>query len=67
MSDMSFAFPTSVSEQDYQALTQEMFAEIARLNQSMDDNRKEIELLKSESNLLKVETRAILATLGAAV
>ena len=48
------------TEADYEIAVKQMLAEIERLNQPMDNDRKEIERLRAE-------TRALLSTLGVAV
>ena len=67
MTDTTVTFQEPTSDADYQAAIQQMFTEIAFLNQKMEDDRRDIQRLKSETHLIKVETRAILASLGAPV
>lgn len=66
MSDVSTFSAVQTNAED-ESTYQQMLIEIEQLNGRMDQDRKEIERLKAESNLLKIETRAILATLGVGV
>ena len=55
--------PRTVAE--HKAAMEAMLAEMNRLNQKMEGDRREIERLKAESDVLKTETRTILAAMGA--
>ena len=59
--------PTPQNEIDDETTLKQIVLEIDHLNGQMAQDRKEIERLKAETDLLKVETRAILATLGVGV
>ena len=50
-----------------ETVLQQISAEMDYLNEQMARDRKEIERLQAETYRLKVETRAILATLGVGV
>jgi hypothetical protein len=67
MSDVPISFQEPTDDANYQVAIQQLHTEITRLNQKMEADREDIDRLKSETDLLKVETRAILATLGVAV
>ena len=66
MNDATTISALQTNTEDESTLKQ-MLIEIERLNGRMEQDREEIERLKADSNLLKVETRAILATLGVGV
>ena len=66
MNDVTTFSALQTNTEDESTLKQ-ILIEIERLNGRMEQDREEIERLKAESNLLKVETRAILATLGVGV
>ncbi len=55
------------TDAEYETALQQMKGELERLNRLMEQDRKDIDRLKAESDLLKIETRAILATLGVSV
>ena len=67
MTDSALTLKEPTTDPDYRAAIQLLHAEIALLNQKMAKDRTEITRLKSETDLLKVETRAILASLGTTV
>lgn len=67
MSDTSVTFQQPTTDPDYQAAIRQMFTEIAHLNKKMEDDRGDIQRLKSETDIIKAETRAILASIGALV
>ena len=67
MSDLSLSIQEPNKDPGYQEAIQQIHIEITRLNQKMDEDRIVINRLKTETELLKVETRAILADLGVAV
>ncbi len=67
MTDLTLADPDPTTEAEFEAAFKQMLQEMDRLNQQMEQDRKDIERLKCEADLLKIETRAILATLGVAV
>ena len=67
MTDATFTLQEPTNDADYRAAIQRMYTEIAFVNRKMEEDRKDILRLKSEADLLKVETRAILASFGAKV
>ena len=64
MSDIS-SQPAQQTNAEYETAFNQILVEIDCMNEKMAHNRKDIERLKNESDLLKVETRAILAAMGA--
>lgn len=59
--------PAPQSETEYETTLKQISVEIDYLNGLMAQDRKDIERLKAETDLLKIETRAILATMGVGV
>lgn len=59
--------PGVQTDAEEETVLQQISAEMDYLNEQMARDRKEIERLQAETNLLKVETRAILATLGVGI
>jgi predicted RNase H-like nuclease (RuvC/YqgF family) len=74
MKDSVSSHPTLETPADYEAAIEECLAEIRRLNEQMQNDRRDIERLKAETHALKTETqklkaetRASLTRLGAEV
>lgn len=59
--------PSLQTAAEYEAAVEQLLAEIRRLNEQMQDDRLDIERLRIETQMLKVETRAVLARIGAAL
>jgi peptidoglycan hydrolase CwlO-like protein len=49
---------------EYEAAMDQLLAEIQRLNQQMKEDQSAIDRLKTETETLKRETRALLASMG---
>ena len=71
MSDVTVRYSEPTSEAEYQAAMQSLIAEISRMNAQMQEEQHRIlrlkietEALRSETQHLRVETRAALARMG---
>jgi hypothetical protein len=67
MSDVISSRPTPRTTAEYRAAIEEMLAEMEALAQKMKRDQTEIDRLKAETAVIKEETRALLAAMGAAV
>ena len=65
MENTFFGFPEPKTEAESQAVTQQMFSEMYRLNETMRQDQIVIDQIKSETLRLKAETRATLDRIGA--
>jgi len=65
MENTFFGFPDPKTEAESQAVIQQMFSEMYRLNETMRQDRIVIDQIKSETLRLKAETRATLDRIGA--
>ena len=63
MNEKVFSQPTLEKDADYEAAIEQYLAEMRRLNEQMNNDRSDIERLKAETETLKIQTRALLATL----
>jgi hypothetical protein len=67
MEDLLSSQPTPQTAAEYEAAIEHLLMEMQRLNQRMKDDQAVIDRLKAESDMLKRETRALLASMGAPV
>jgi peptidoglycan hydrolase CwlO-like protein len=67
MEESLFSQPTPQTAAEYEAAIDQLLAEMQRLNQKMKEDQSVIDRLKAETETLKRETRALLASMGAAV
>jgi hypothetical protein len=67
MSDAVSSRPGPRTSAEYRDAFADMLAEMERLNERMRGDQTEIDRLKAESAVIKSETRALLAGIGAAV
>ena len=67
MSDMAPSAPQAVGSEQagYEAALEQAMAEVSRLNELMRQDRADIERLRGEAWVLRAETRAVLAAMGA--
>ena len=65
MDEKVLAQSTPETDADYEAAIEQYLAEMRRLNEQMKNDRRDIERLKAETETLKTQTRALLATGGA--
>jgi type II secretory pathway component PulM len=63
MNEKVLSQPTLETDADYEAAIEQYLAEMRRLNEQMNNDRSDIERLKAETETLKTQTRALLATL----
>jgi peptidoglycan hydrolase CwlO-like protein len=65
--DETFSQPEPKTKTEYKAAIHQMLDEMLRLNQQMQEDQAAIERTQAEIALLKAETRALLARMGAPV
>ncbi len=61
----TIAQPTPQTTADYEAAFERLMAEAESIHDQMGHDRTEIERLKAETNVIRDETRALLASMGA--
>ena len=59
--------PVAQTEAEQEATLNQLFTEMQHLNELMIQDQAAIDRLKVETDLLRIETRAILARLGATI
>ena len=65
MKSVTLTQPAPRTDAEYEAAVEELLAEMRQINERMQDNQAAIERLRAESDVIRTETRAILASLGA--
>lgn len=65
MQNAAPALSTPQTDADYERLAEELLAQLRDINAHMDADRAEINRLAAETDALKSETRAILASISA--
>ena len=64
MSEQTVLQSEPQTEEEYRAAVHQILAEIRRLNRQMEVDRAERERVRAESEILKAQTRRILADMG---
>ena len=65
VSSPEFTLPPNATDAEYEALFEQMLAEMRRLNARMDGDRADIERLKAETQVIKASIDARLAQIQA--
>lgn len=65
MMDIASAQPAPQTTAEYEAIFERLMSEAENLNEQMRHDRIEIERLTAETAALKIETRALLISMGA--
>lgn len=66
MSDIITSHPAPKTAAEYKEAIDELLGAMQRLNGQMKDEQAVIDRLKAETELIKTETRALLAAMGSA-